>query len=203
MKNNIQKITHILCDLSDVLIKGIEGSEIPLAKEIGLDEKKVSEELFSYNFRPLWLGKINEYDFASKLIKEKNWDISTERFLEIIKENFQEIKGVKDVYLRLKKKYTLILLSVNAKEWVNYLDKKYNYSGLFDKVVYSFDIGYTKREPESFAYVLDILKISPEKLFLIDDSSRNLAVAEALGIKGIKFLDAKQLKDSLSNLNII
>lgn len=203
MKNNTQKITHILCDLSDVLIKGMEGSETLLAKEMGLEEKRVSEELFSYDFRPLWFGKMNEFDFVSRLIKEKGWNISEERFLEIIKANFQEIDGVRDIYLQLKKKYTLILLSVNSKEWVSYLDGKFNYSGIFDKIVYSFDIGYTKRELESFTYVLSTIKVGPEKLFMIDDSSRNLAVAEALGIKGVKFLDGKQLKDTLSNLNII
>lgn len=203
MKKNMQKITHILCDLSDVLIKGIEGSDTLLAKEMGLEEKKVSEELFSYDFRPFWLGKMNEYDFMSGLIKEKDWPISVERLLEIIKANFQEIDGVREIYLKLKNKYILVLLSVNSKEWVNYLDKRYNYSGIFDKILYSFDLGYTKREPESFVYVLNTLKIGPEKIFMIDDSSRNLAVAESLGIKGVKFLDAKQLKNTLSNLSVI
>lgn len=203
MKTEVQTITHILCDLSDVLIKGMEGSNVFLAKEMKLDSEKVSEELFSYDFRPLWLGRVSEYEFITRLIKDRGWNIPVKRFMEIIKENFYEIEGTRDIYSKLKEKYTLILLSVNAKEWVNYLDNKYHYSDLFDKVVYSFDIGYTKRESGSFAYILNTLNVKPNNVLLIDDSSRNLATAKAMGIEGIKFIDTRQLKDSLFNLNLL
>mgnify|MGYP001596420038 CR=1 FL=1 len=203
MNTKIQPITHILCDLSDVLIKGIEGSEVVLAKELGLNVEHVSNELFSYDFRSFWVVTLTEDEFFVKFINDKRWTISVKRFKEIIRDHFYEIEGTRDIYLKLKEKYTLVLLSVNAREWVKYLENKYHYSSIFDNIIYSYEIGYTKREPESFAFVVDNINIKPGNLLLIDDSSRNIAVAETMGIKGIKFIDTTQLRDELCNLKLL
>ncbi|MEI6528589.1 MAG: HAD hydrolase-like protein [bacterium] len=203
MKNNNKKVTHILCDLSDVLIKGIEGIELSLSKKVGLPVEKVKEVLFSYDFRPIWLGLLDEDAFVGKLIKDTGWTLSVGTFKEIIRNNFFEIDGVREIYLELRKKYTLILFSVNAREWVKYLDSNFKYVHLFDEVLYSYDIGYTKREPESFKFIINKFRLDPGCVILIDDSGRNILVSESVGIKGIKFINSEILKATLGNLNIL
>jgi hypothetical protein len=60
MQNNFRLI---IFDLSDVSIKGIEGIETTLAKELGRKVSEVKEQLFSFDYRLFWIGQTNENDF--------------------------------------------------------------------------------------------------------------------------------------------
>lgn len=198
-----KEIKYIICDLSDVLVKGIEGVEESLSKTLGRDVEQIRDELFSYDFRPLWLGDKTEDDFFGELILHNNWPITKDKIKYLVRENFHEISGVRAIYSLLRKNYTLILMSVIAKEWVDYLDKKFNYSGLFNHIFYSFSIGYTKRESESFRLVMDKLTISASSILLIDDSERNIKVAKEVGIESIHFVGADNLKKILINSHLL
>jgi HAD superfamily hydrolase (TIGR01509 family) len=96
-----------------------------------------------------------------------------------------------------------VFLSVNPPEWVNYLEAKFDIVSLFPQRHYSYQIKSTKREKEAFEFILREYNIESSKTLLIDDSTRNILVAESLGIKGIKFKSAAQLKKELINLKII
>ncbi len=191
---------YILCDLFDVLIKGLEGSEYKIAEELGIDVETVSKQLYSFDFRDFWIGKISEDKFFSNLIKSLEWNISVERLKSIVRNNFKEIEGVKNIYQDLKKSYKLILLTVISPEWVEYVNSRYNLKEIFDYVYCSYDIGFTKREPESYLYILNKHKIQPSEVFLIDDSTRNGLVAESVGIKSLKFINIHKLKQDLKAL---
>lgn len=198
-----EEIKYIICDLSDVLIKGIEGVEESLSKVLGKNVEQIREELFSYDFKPLWLGSKTEEDFFEELILHNSWQITKDEIKYLVRENFYEISGVREIYSLLKKDYVLILMSVIAKEWVEYLEKNFNYSNLFTYIFYSFTIGYTKRESESFRLVMNKLNISANNVLLIDDSLRNIRVAEEVGIKSIHFVGADNLKNILINSHLL
>jgi FMN phosphatase YigB (HAD superfamily) len=198
-----KKIKYIICDLSDVLIKGIEGVEESLSKTLGRNVDQIRDELFSYDFRPLWLGNKTEEDFFEELILHNNWHITKDEIKYLVRENFYEISGVRDIYSLLKKDYILILMSVIAKEWVEYLDKKFNYSGLFNHIFYSFTIGHTKRESESFRLVMDKLNISANNVLLIDDSLNNIKAAKEVDIESIHFVGVEDLKNLLINSHLL
>ncbi|MGU9544572.1 HAD hydrolase-like protein [Bacillus cereus] len=202
MKCN-QDYTHIICDLSDVIVKGLEGSESKISAYLNEDIKEVRNKLFSYNFNDLWLGKKREFDFFDLLIKEFNWKINTNELLGIIRSNFQEINGSKEVFRELSKHYKLILLSVNPVEWAEYYLNKFKLNEIFrDDIYFSYQIGYTKREQESFMYIIEKYKINPSNILFIDDSKRNNSIAKSIGITGICFQNPIQLTIELSKLNI-
>ena len=55
----------------------------------------------------------------------------------------------------------------------------------FDCVTLSSAIGMAKPEPKIFKYCLKGLKVAPQEALFIDDRKRNVAAAQALGIRGI------------------
>lgn len=63
----ITKEPVVICDLSDVLIKGLEGSEVAIAKELKLSVDEVRDVLFSADYNSLWLGRVSEKDFLMSL----------------------------------------------------------------------------------------------------------------------------------------
>ena len=187
----------LIFDLSDVLIKGLEGSEIGISKELNLPKEQVFSELFEFDYSPFWLGKMSENECFEKLLLKTKWKLSLSKLKKIFHDNFYEIEGTRSLIMKLGKKYKLILLSVNSPEWSKYLQENFSYEHLFDSVYYSHQIGYTKRQPESFKYILDKHQLNPINVLLIDDSSRNINIAQTLGIEGIKFLSAQQLQEEL------
>lgn len=194
----------IIFDLSDVLIKGLEGCETVLATELGLPLEKVSKDLFSYNFHDFYIGKINEEACLSHITKKYRWNISVGKFKKIIRNNFREIVGTRKIIKVINEKYPTILLSVNPPEWSSYFLNNFNLDGLFSQgIFFSHQIGFTKRQVKSFRFILRKLKVKPEDALLIDDSRRNLGVATSVGIPGIRFTNPKQLLKELQSNNIL
>lgn len=187
----------IIFDLSDVLIKGLEGVEYSLAAYLKLPIEQVFNQLFQFDYREFWLGHITEGELFAKLIAKYGWNISPKELRRIIYDNFREISGTRNLISDLKLTHTLILLSVNPREWAEYFEKKYNYENLFHHVHYSYEIGYTKREPQSFLFILEKYQLDPKDVLLIDDSTRNINVARSVGMDGIKFISATQMRNEL------
>jgi len=197
-------ITHIICDLSDVLIKGLEGVEDVLSQEMGLSSDVINKQMFTYDYSQLWLGIISEDRFFENMISNFNWPIDTATIKKSIRSNFQPIPGVWEIYKQLSQKYVTILASVNAREWVSYLEAKYTYCELFtNRIHYSYEIGFTKRDQEFYLYILDLYGITPAHIFMIDDSTNNLKTAQMVGIRGLKFISATQLFESLKHFGIL
>lgn len=203
MTNVDKKFKVIICDLSDVLIKGLEGVEFSISQSVHLPVETVREKLFSYNYHPLWIGSISEDLFLGNMIQEFHWEISVNTLKNLIRQNFVELRGVRKIYEKLSASYKLALLSTNVKEWVDYLNRNFAFAHMFESgTYYSFDIGYTKREPEAYTLVLEKLGILCNEALLIDDSQRHIDIAKNLGIKGIRFSNQKQLTESLAEHEI-
>ncbi|MCQ3944542.1 MAG: hypothetical protein DPW11_02090 [bacterium] len=193
----------IIFDLSDVLIKGLEGVEFSLASYLNLPVEQVFDELFKFDYREFWLSHITESELFTRLIAHHRWDISQEKLKEIIYANFYEIPGTRQLILDLKSRHKLILLSVNSREWATYFENTYNYEYLFENTHYSYEIGHTKREPQSFQYILKKYQLNPENVLLVDDSTRNILVANGVGIAGIKFINADQTRRELEQRKLL
>lgn len=194
---------RIICDLSDVLIKGLRGVETSLSSMLGLTEKEIADFLYVYDFAPLWLGKKSEDEFLAGLISRAGWQLDTPTLKRNIRENFAEIEGTRDVYSRLARKHELALLSVNAREWAEFMEARFRYQHLFSAgIFYSYQIGFTKREAGSFEHVVRALGVPPEELLFIDDSKRFVDMAATVGIRGILFENSRQLQADLENMGL-
>lgn len=203
-KTNLLPITHIICDLSDVLIKGLEGVEDILSQEMGLSSDVINKQMFTYDYSKFWLGNISEDRFFTDMIKYFNWPIDILTIKKCIRSNFQPIPGSWEIYKQLSQKYVTILASVNAREWVSYLEAKYTYYDLFpNRIHYSYEVGFTKRDQEFYLYLLDMYSITPDNTFMIDDSTNNLKTAQTVGIRGLKFVSSTQLFESLKHFKIL
>lgn len=193
----------IIFDLSDVLVKGLEGVESSLATYLKVPIEQVFNQLFKFDYREFWLSQISEDELFARLIAKYEWNISPKKLRTIVYANFREISGTRKLISELKLSYTLILLSVNPREWAEYFEEKFNYENLFDYVHYSYEIGYTKREPQSFLFILEKYQLDPKDVLLIDDSTRNINVARSVGIDGIKFISATQMRNELQLRELI
>ena len=101
----------------------------------------------------------------------------------------QELKKQSKVYL-FSNQWPIHALICREKGWFDF----------FDKVFLSYELKACKPEKESFLAVLKNIKAQPNECILIDDKEKNVAGAVALGMKGIVFKSASQLRSDLEKL---
>ena len=80
---------------------------------------------------------------------------------------------------------------------------RYNFLHWFDGRVVSGEEKMRKPFPEFYQRLLDRYNVNPSTALFIDDSLRNVKGAEDVGIKSIHFESPQQLKESLSELQIL
>jgi epoxide hydrolase-like predicted phosphatase len=107
---------------------------------------------------------------------------------------------VVNIISQIPKQYKTGMLT-NEFSTFDLYDKKWHFSKLFNGLIFaSSKIGYRKPDPNIYKYMLEKLACLPSEVVFIDDREKNVEAATNLGIKGIIFKDAVQLKKELFNL---
>ena len=203
-------IRNIIFDLSEVIISGYRGiEEVVLESKYGtfknqkLLENEADLDSMRENeiFLNLLRGKLTEEEYLNYVLKNKNWNVSVEQLKTVIRSNLNKpIPGTMEIVKQLKAKgnYQLILLSDHAREWMEYIEENNKDLNIFDKKIFSYDIGAVKSDKQIFKTVLEQAGIIADETLFIDDYEKNVKNAEAVGIHGIVFENADQLKKTLS-----
>ena len=86
----------------------------------------------------------------------------------------------------------MLFISVNSKKKLG--DNEYTeFYNLFDKVYYSYKIGFRKPQAEAFTIILNQNKLSAHEVLFIDDSPQHIEGAKKLGIKTHHLQDNEDL----------
>lgn len=195
-------IKNIIFDMSEVIISGYHGVEKILEQQYAIPEEEWERERLSKNelFLNLMRGNLSEEAYLEELLQGTNWNISIEQLKTAIRSNLNRpVPGTMKVVRELKGKYQLILLSDYVREWMKYIEERNEDLRIFDKKIFSYNIGTTKSEVETFETVLEQTKIVANETLFIDDYEKNVKNAEAVGIHGIVFENAEQLRKTLSS----
>ena len=195
-------IKNIIFDMSEVIISGYHGVEKILEQQYAIPEEEWERQRLSKNelFLNLMRGNLSEEAYLEELLQGTNWNISIEQLKTAIRSNLNRpVPGTMKFVRELKGKYQLILLSDYVREWMKYIEERNEDLRIFDKKIFSYNIGTTKSEVETFETVLEQTKIVANETLFIDDYEKNVKNAEAVGIHGIVFENAEQLRKTLSS----
>lgn len=196
-------ITTLIFDLGEVILKGLRGVDHLLEPLLNLNPECIWEQLKGPELDAFFHSKISEEEYWLKTAQKNKWNIRVDQLKEIIRKNFQEIHGTREILEKLKQKgYKLGLLSIHGKEWIDYCDRKYDYHKLFHSTCYSFEVGVSKPDPKAYLHILERLQANPKECLFIDDKEENLKAARELGLQTILFQNAEQLKKDLAALSI-
>jgi HAD superfamily hydrolase (TIGR01509 family) len=199
-------IDTFIFDLSEVCVNGLMGFEKVLYEETGINAFLIDQYLHDSKLADAFIGNITERQYFKKLKNDLNdlmGDLSSKikmpDFEELIRKNFTEVPGTRQIVESLKNQnYKLAILSDHVHEWADYIEANHPFLGLFDQKIYSFQSGYTKDSPAAFEYALRKLEADPEKVLFIDDQSKNLGIAGSAGIKQLHhFYNAEGLRNEL------
>ena len=194
-------IKNIIFDLSEVIISGYHETEKIIERQYAIPEEEFKKQkLFKYEyFLDLMRGDLSEEEYLEELLQGTNWNLSLEQLKIAIRQNLnQPVPGTMEIVKELKGKYQLILLSDHAREWMEYIEENNKDLNIFDQKIFSYDIGAVKSDEQTFKTVLEKTGIVADETLFIDDYEKNVKNAEKVGIHGIVFENAEQLRKRLS-----
>ncbi len=168
-------------------------------------EARDPQEIFSYLF-DLHEGIVNRFDvgqvsseeFFRSIKDHLGLSISFDEFLPIWTDIFSENVEVSQIILSQKGRWRLGLLSNTDPLHFQYILSKFPVMRAFDKWILSYEVGFKKPAIEIFQTAIAWASVEPERILFIDDLKRHVEAAVSLGMRGIHFLSAEQLKKELS-----
>jgi putative hydrolase of the HAD superfamily len=199
-------IDVILFDLGNVILP---FSHYQIAEKLSrFTQKKEFQDpqrIFSYLFdfekgavNGYEVGKVSSIEFFQSLKDLLHLSISFEEFVPIWNDIFSENREVSDIIRSLKGKKRLGLISNTNSLHFDYILSKFPIIRAFDKWILSHEVGFKKPALEIFQRAIEWASVKPEKILLIDDTKGHVEVAVSLGMQGIHFISAQQLKEELS-----
>jgi FMN phosphatase YigB (HAD superfamily) len=200
------RIDVILFDLGNVILP---FSHYQIAEKLSrFSLRRESEDpakIFSYLFdldqgavNPYESGKISSADFFESLRSYLHLSISFEEFIPIWNEIFTEDIEVSETIRSLKeRKKKLGLISNTNPLHFDYALSKFPILRAFDRWILSHEVGFKKPAVEIFQMAMEWASVEPGRILLIDDVRRHVEAAISLGMRGIHFRSAAQLREQL------
>lgn len=168
-------------------------------EELGLNEQDVKAGFLEY-VHQLLIGKKSVRDLWDRVCK--NTDVSYQAFIEVFGNAYEVNEDMVQLIRKLKKKYSIVMLSDNFQILSENIKHNPKFNGLFEQIFFSNEIGLTKTMPGCFEYVLQELHKDPQACLFTDDKEENLLPARAIGITGIRFENSKQFVQELNSIGV-
>jgi putative hydrolase of the HAD superfamily len=163
------------------------------------------QKIFSYLFdsekgliNRFDVGKVSSPEFFQSIKENLNLSISFDEFLPLWNDIFIEDQEVSRIILSLKERWRLGLLSNTDPLHFSFILTKFPIIRIFEKWILSYEVGFKKPAVEIFQRAIEWASVEPKKILFIDDMEGHVEVAVSLGMLGIHFISAAQLKEELT-----
>ena len=196
-------IKQILFDFGNVLVRfDPDHMTAPYVQDTA-DRALVAEVVFDRLYwRQLDAGTISDEEVVRAVrsrLPARLQDVAEETYRSWFR-HLPETDGMDALLRELHRRYPLYLLSNISRGFAAYA-RNVPILRQFDACIFSAVCGHTKPNADMFSYACETLAILPEETLFIDDSPKNIAGAEAYGIRGYLFDgDVQRLRAYLNAL---
>ncbi len=191
----------VIFDCCEVLLTGVKGCYEQFGKLLGTDPATVKSRLMCDMAMRLFSGQATEEEYWTDVIRRSGWTHDSKVLGKQLRRSFREIPGTRNLIRAMRRQgYKTGLLSVHAREWVEYCQRRFRHHCLFDVVHYSYQFQPSKPHPESFVNLAAALGVSITNCVVVDDRAENIIAARTLGAQGVIFETAEQTEAELFSL---
>jgi len=165
----------------------------------------IIEEFYRNDFTlPFEKGLITGEEFYLNFKNRFLADLDYHEFVDVWCKIFFPIPEIIDLVKKLKKDYSLYLISNINKLHFDYLYKEYaQIFSLFDGLVLSFKVKSVKPEIKIYEALKNVSRAEFKNIIYIDDRADLIAAAKRLNLQCIQFIDHAKLINDLKALDII
>lgn len=176
----------LLMDMYGVIIKESKGYFVPYTLEkLGASAQDRMKRIIKDEqcFTKAQRGELTSEEFLSCL----GYACPRAAMEEYLKSYLTLDEGFREFAEKYSKIYAFCLLSNDVLEWSQFLIGYHRINHYFMDKIVSGEVHMCKPDKEIFIYSLKRLGCDPEQCIFIDNSVKNLLVAEELGIQTILF----------------
>jgi len=197
-------IKHIVFDLSEVLIPGLIGVEDKLEEKTHISKNNIAKALGSYPYYvkgnildQLLKGELSYSDYRSLFLSEIGLSVEHEQLFDstCLSMFDSAYDYTNDLLKELSKNFNLYLLSDHCMIWVPYILERHKFLSLFKGLMWSYEIGETKKSIKPFEEAIKKFQLSPEDSLFIDDNKDNIKNARSLGFNTVLFKGKKSIEE--------
>jgi epoxide hydrolase-like predicted phosphatase len=185
------KITTIIFDLGGVILNLDQDRTLRAFKRLGVDLEDINE--MSTIFSDFEVGKINANDFRQAIMTHLKGNATENEIDAAWNAMLLDLPTERLTYLKfLRKNFNVHLLSntnsIHIDAFNKYLLDEHpniDWYAQFDKVYYSYEIGFRKPNKDIYEFVLQENNLKPHECLFIDDLKANLNGAGHVGMHTI------------------
>lgn len=178
------KIKAVVFDADGMVIKGDRPS-LRLARDFGVPMEKLNE-FFGNEFQDCRLGKRDLREAVAPYLPQWGWKGSIDDFLHFwFAESYYRDEEVITWAQKLRNEGIICILATNQEKLrVAYMKNEVDLVEIFDHIISSSEIGYTKPQKEFFeALMKSIPAILPSEVLFFDDKETNIEAARSFGFQ--------------------
>ena len=188
---------------------GVVGTEVMpfiyerMARKAKLPIEEVKTEYYKFK-QAIQKGEMSMSMFYLRLGKNLNIDPNEleEIWITTINEKVGTNKDVVEIVRLLKNGgYKIALCTNNMMPFVELHNKRGDFN-IFPIKIISCEIGMRKPDKEIYEYALKQLNVKAEECIFIDNKFENMEAAKNVGMNGILFKDARQLREELRKCGV-
>lgn len=182
----MNKITTLIFDMYGVIIEESKGNFIPYTYN-HFDESEYERITKQFRVEKLFgkagKGEINSDTFLT-LLGFKNPQFHMKDYIE---NHLTLDAGFIPFAERFAGQYEFVLLSNDVSEWSAYITEHHGLDKYFSHKIVSGDVKCRKPERKIYELALERIGKKPEECLFIDNTVKNLLVAQELGIVPVLF----------------
>lgn len=195
-------IKAILFDFGGVLAEeGFRNGLLALAQEQRLAVDNMPEEgmraVYDSGFV---LGQGTAGDFWQLLRQRTGLQGGDEELTHRILDGFVIRPGMIQVIKDLKARGYITGILSDQTDWLDLLNKRYDFYKMFDHVFNSYYLGKGKQDPSLFTDIATSLAIAPAEILFIDDDVGNITRARKQGYQVLQFINQHQFVTELEKV---
>jgi HAD superfamily hydrolase (TIGR01509 family) len=144
------------------------------------------------------LGECDEEDyFSAFFLPGSGRELNGQELKATMFAAYRFIEGMEDVLSDLKQRGKRLWVHSNYTDWVEEIRQRLALDRYFEGYAVSYQL--KARKPDALAYTraLEQIGCAPADAVFIDDRRTNVAAAEAVGLRGIHFTGAANLRAAL------
>jgi len=198
------KFRNILFDLGGVILDINVGATQQKFYELGLPAMflRYPENMLTDLFFRYETGKIDTAEYRDEVRRLSGLDLRDEAIDKAWNAMLVGIPPARTTLIaRLKERYRLYMLSNTCPLHSPVFEKMYldaagvSMHNVFDRIYYSYEIGYHKPDLEAWEYVIRDAGIHPGETLFLDDNIHNIKASQELGFQAIHLHERLSMTD--------
>lgn len=197
------EITVLIFDLMDTVVADPFFHHMP--KFFGMTMAELMAIKHPHSWPAFELGEIDEEEYFRRFFRTETGRSldNPEELKAALFAAYRFVDGMEALLSELKQRPLRLWVHSNYSPWFFELRARLGLNRFFEGYAMSFELRARKPEARAFYAALEMIGARADECLFIDDRRENIDSARAIGLNGIKFESAPQLRGALCQLGIL